>query len=204
MMFPKKIARYVFPFAMICFGVAGTAVAQPLPENAPPPMPQQPTQAEQAATESALAQLHAINQFETRAGMMALNRAKSKAVIDYASEIAEDHQELDQRVLLTANQLDIKVADSPQAAQKLAELKQSPAQQRLTQVSGTEFDRAFIDAMVAGHESAIQTLQAARAGVQNTQAAQTIDDALKTIQGHLDEARKLQRQLGVPQQSGGW
>jgi uncharacterized protein (DUF305 family) len=56
--------------------------------------------------------------------------------------------------------------------------------------SGADFDRAFIDAMVPHHESAIEMAQAAKdAGLSQPELVQVADDILATQQEEIDQMK---------------
>jgi len=57
--------------------------------------------------------------------------------------------------------------------------------------SGAEFDRAFIDAMVPHHESAIEMAQAAKdAGLSQPELVKVADDILATQQDEIDQMKQ--------------
>jgi putative membrane protein len=75
---------------------------------------------------------------------------------------------------------------------------------RLSRLSGTEFDREFIDVMVQEHRKSVQMYeqQARPAGAQEqSQAARQSEDAkvanelLPTVRQHLASAEQIQREL---------
>jgi uncharacterized protein (DUF305 family) len=57
--------------------------------------------------------------------------------------------------------------------------------------AGAEFDRAFIDAMVPHHESALEMARSAKAaGLTEPELAQVADDILETQQGEIDRMKE--------------
>jgi len=70
---------------------------------------------------------------------------------------------------------------------------------RLSKLSGAEFDRGYMAAMVADHQEALDFLEAhsksAESGAGNTSLAKTAKDMIPTVRQHLQQAQKIQKDL---------
>ncbi len=95
--------------------------------------------------------------------------------------------ELVARLKVTPRENDVSRSLEAQAAEMRETLKTK---------SGAEFDRAYIDGQVAGHQSTLNFLQAAQNQVQNADLRQTITSAIPDVQKHLDRAKELQAKIG--------
>jgi putative membrane protein len=65
----------------------------------------------------------------------------------------------------------------------------------LASVSGEEFDRQFIDLMIADHQDASNTFRAHLNAVQNKNLKSYLEDVLPTLEDRLRDARKVQDKL---------
>jgi putative membrane protein len=63
-------------------------------------------------------------------------------------------------------------------------------------LSGAEFDRAFVNHMVMGHERAINKFEAASASLQDASLKKYADKTLPTLREHLRMAKDLQSKMG--------
>ena len=63
-------------------------------------------------------------------------------------------------------------------------------------LSGAEFDRAFANHMVMGHEKAIRKFENASANLQDADLKKYADKTLPTLRDHLRRAQELQSQVG--------
>jgi putative membrane protein len=65
----------------------------------------------------------------------------------------------------------------------------------LAPLSGAQFDKEFVDLMVADHKSAYETFNAESAAAQNSNLKGYMKDAASTLQDRWDEASDLQKKL---------
>jgi putative membrane protein len=107
-----------------------------------------------------------INQFEIKAGSLALDRASSPEVKTFARKMIDDHGAV-------ANQLkQIATREGFQLPTNLTP-EQNADYQKLARLSGAAFDRAYLDLMTNGHKQAIELFQ--------TQAQTGDDPTLKAF-----------------------
>jgi putative membrane protein len=192
--------------------IAGTAIAlaaQPLPAvlaqsgTPTPPMAEQPTQENQAQpqqNEGAQAELQeqdrtfaeeasAGNMAELEAARLAEEKAESDAVKDYAAMLIEDHTQAGDELERIAQEAGLTLAtEIPQDAQQ--------AQEKLTGLSGAEFDQAFMEQMVSDHEKAVALYEQQVADGQHEALKQFASSTVDTLRTHLDQARQIERQMG--------
>ena len=125
------------------------------------------------------------NQKEIAAGNMAVQQAEDQAVKDYAQMLVDDHTAMNQMVVDQAGMADAATPAADPAA--TAELQGK---------TGADFDRAYIDMMVSGHEKAIAMVENAAQNASTEEAKTLAQDALPQLREHLQRAQELQQQLG--------
>lgn len=126
------------------------------------------------------------NQKEVALGNLAQEQAQAQAVKDYATMMVTDHSAMNQQVAAAAGMAD--------AAMPAAE---PSATADLEGKTGADFDRAYIDMMVADHEKTIAMFEDAAENAA-TEAARTLAaSALPKLREHLQKARELQQQPGT-------
>lgn len=165
---------------------------------------QSPDTSEQAHQVSAdrriLSILRVKNQEEIAAGKLAQDRGSIEQVRSYGEMLVRHHTELDQKVRQTARQASIDLLQIDTTKRMLMRDKgmgdQPPPDhvQELRALSGAEFDRQFIQKMVSGHQELIQTVEQARAQVQNAQVRELLDETLPVLRRHERRASQLASQ----------
>ncbi|MCI0351411.1 MAG: DUF4142 domain-containing protein [Acidobacteriales bacterium] len=126
---------------------------------------------------------------EVELGQLAASKASSPAVKRLAQKIVADHTKLNQQL-----------ESLPQASQvsqsaSVPEEKGS-AVERLSQLSGKEFDQAFLEQVVQEHESAVSRFKEAAATAQDPDVKQLASRALPILEQHLQMAKSLQSGKG--------
>ena len=120
---------------------------------------------------------------------LAKERATNGDVKDYADMIVDDHG----AALKNINKI-LKDKDIHESAQAKPEDSQAELA-RLQAMSGAEFDREFMGAMVLGHQKALDSLHNDEASVQNPDMKDYIHDLIPKVQKHLEKAQELQGKL---------
>jgi putative membrane protein len=116
---------------------------------------------------------------EVDMGKLAQEKAQSPAVKDFGKMLEQDHGEHLQKTRSKAQELGVNAPDAPSA-------KQKAMHDKLSKLSGTQFDEQFAQAMVADHKEDIRGYekQAKSKGPLADFAQQT----LPTLQKHLQTA----------------
>ncbi|KKJ98913.1 DUF4142 domain-containing protein [Micromonospora sp. HK10] len=135
--------------------------------------------------------VHQVNLFEITAGNLAQQKGKNQQVKDLGKMFVTDHTQLDQTVQSTAQQLNVQLPGDPTADQQ-------KVLDRLNNVSGAEFDKAWVTAQLAGHVQAIQATQTEISQGSEQSVVQIAQDALPVLQAHYDALVALAQTLGVP------
>lgn len=151
--------------------------------------------------------LKTVDNAEVELGQLGKTKASNAQVKSYAQMIVTDHSASLKRV----NQL--KVSDSSAAAEtsSIVTTLQSKHQQtmsRLEGLSGAEFDRAFMEEMVSGHQQVLDIVRQLQSRVPSAQWSTTdsvnamplqkvIDAKVTSVEKHLDRGRTVQNNLGT-------
>ena len=121
---------------------------------------------------------------EITVGQLASQRATTAPIRQAAQTIASDHQQVLSKLQNLARNLHVTLPNSPDATQ------QQLAQQ-LNGSSGTDFDQAYLQAMVQGHQTSIdQTQQEIQSG-SNPQVIDFAKSYLPGAQKHLQIVQQL-------------
>ncbi|GIG37945.1 DUF4142 domain-containing protein [Cellulomonas pakistanensis] len=134
---------------------------------------------------------HQSNLAEIAAGQAALQKATTEDVRMHGQMLIDDHTALDAALTPVAQQLGVELPAEPTPEQQ-ATLAEVSAQ------SGEAFDRAWVEAQIAGHRATLA------AGEQELAqgSEQTVKDlaaaAAPVVQKHLDGLLATAQELGVP------
>ena len=148
-------------------------------------------QAQQVGTDQQLvAQVAAGNVLEVRLGQTAHNKATNVAVREFGQRMVNEHSTLQKQWMDVAKKsaIPFKADLSPTQVQEF---------ERLNQLSGAEFDRAYMDAMVQGHQTKLSSLQSERSASHSSGVRQLIESTLPIVQQHLIQAQQIASQVGV-------
>ena len=122
------------------------------------------------------------NQKEVALGNLAQAQAQDQAVKDYAAMMVTDHTAMNQQVAAAAGMAD--------AAMPAAE---PSATADLEGKTGADFDRAYMDMMVADHEKTVAMFEDAAQNAATEEARTLAASALPKLREHLERARELQQ-----------
>jgi putative membrane protein len=161
--------------------------------------PTQATSRDASVNATALTKLIESNVAEVEMGKIATSKATNPRVKEFAEMMVKDHtQALDKLQALSGAPSDVK----PNAKQKLIA-------ERLSKLSGAEFDREYMKAMVTEHQEDVRFLEQHSRGAKHPNAggSTTADlssvakELLPTVQRHLQMAQEIQKELGSKQTS---
>ena len=129
------------------------------------------------------------NSAELSLGRMAQQKATNAQVKQFAQRMVTDHQSMQNEWRAVASQGGVTISGTvnPTYQQQVT---------RLNQLSGAEFDRAFMNAMVQNHQSAVNAFQSRGQNSSSTEVRTLVNKGLPTIQEHLRVARQLSAQVG--------
>ncbi len=125
---------------------------------------------------------------EIELGRLAQGKEQKGDVTGLARMIVDDHVEGLQKLTDLARKY-----DGPQAQPLEPEMRQEI--DRVAGLSGAEFDREFVNMMVADHEKAIELFRNQSQLALNADMKEYVTDMLPTLEKHLKKAQELQSKL---------
>jgi putative membrane protein len=128
---------------------------------------------------------------EVQLGRLVQEKSKNKEVREFAAMMVEDHTKAGAELREIAETAAIQT--TPADADKSDEHNQLT--ERLSKLSGAEFDRAYIEAMVDDHQKAVDAAEDKSEGATNDHVKQWAAKALPTLRKHLEQAKQLQEKL---------
>jgi putative membrane protein len=137
--------------------------------------------------------IHEVNAGEIAAGKIAQTKATNSDVKAYAREMVQAHTAMDKKGAKISGE---QGATNAAIRDSIVNANQAMASQLQSASSGADFDRAYIDGQVQGHQNALSFLQSAQNQTQNADLKKMIDTAIPDVQKHLDRARSLQSKVG--------
>jgi putative membrane protein len=122
---------------------------------------------------------------EIELGKLAQQRGSSEGVKSYGQTLATDHQAALDQMKSIAQSENVDVPSEPKADARREN-------ERLSRMSGQEFDREFVKHMVDDHRKDIREFEAHAKG--SDAVAKAAQQQLPVLQKHLDQAQALQKQ----------
>lgn len=141
-----------------------------------------------------VALLDEANMADSAAGALAVSKATSKAVKDFARLMMSEHHALRKQGQDLAKQLG--VTPEPPADDPLKPLVESEMTALKSAPKGAEFDRVYIEQEIAAHKAVLDLAENAGDQADNEQLKALIEKAKPVIQKHLDQAESIRDELG--------
>ena len=136
---------------------------------------------------SVVSELHHANQAEVDLGKYALSHG-TKTVKDYATMIVKDHSANDAKLIAMAKKHGVTTIPAPPMDKaEMADMT------KLEAMKGVDFDRAYVDAMVADHEKDIKVVADAISTVADPDLKAHLTATEPVLEHHLDNAKNLQK-----------
>lgn len=125
---------------------------------------------------------------EVELGQLAAEKAEADAVKQFGQRMVQDHSNANQKLMAIAQEKGI---NPPQALSE----EQQNIKEMLSQMSGSQFDKAYMAAMVEDHQKTIDLFQKEAEQGQDPALKQFASETLPTLQEHLEMAQTTQQQL---------
>jgi len=129
-------------------------------------------------------------QAEIALGRLAGERAGDDQVKQFATKMVEDHQKAKQEVQQIASK------ENAQLPSQLSE-RHKQKQEQLSQLSGKEFDRAYIQYMLRDHARAVKEFERGAQALPGQEVKQWASGALPVLKEHLQHAKTIASSLGI-------
>ncbi len=176
----------------------GVAVSNPptTPTQNPPVATQpgatttQGTQADVNADMAFIRHAGSSNLMEVRLGQVAQSRASNAAVRQFGQRMVDDHTRMQ-------NQLSAVVNNTGVSFTPAMDSRHQQQVSRIERLSGSEFDRAYMQAMIQGHQDDISQFQTQSQSARSTQIRNLASSSLPVLQQHLSLAVQVGNQVGA-------
>ena len=123
---------------------------------------------------------------EVRVGKLAAEKGATQGVKDFGTMLVNDHGAHMDKVATLAKSMNVPVTQETKA-------EADEVYKRLQGLSGAEFDKAFVDAMVKDHKKDIASYQEEAKSSDPAPVTGLAEQTIPTLQKHLDTAEKLQK-----------
>jgi len=129
-----------------------------------------------------------IDQAEIKLGKLAQEHAASAALKKFGERMVADHSKMNKSLLEIAKTQ--KLSSTQQLDKKHQELCE-----QLSKLKGAEFDRAFVNHMVSGHEKALQCFEAEAKNGQDPNVKAWAEKWVPTLREHLKLAKETMKEV---------
>ncbi|MFF0574738.1 DUF4142 domain-containing protein [Streptosporangium saharense] len=143
-----------------------------------------------------LAQAHRSNLAEIESGRLAEKKSSDQTVKTIAKKLVADHLKLDAAVKKAAQQAGVTLPEQPAP-------KQRATLDRLSKLSGTAFDKAWIGAQIAGHRQTIAVINTELQDGSSAAIKKVASEAKPVVQGHLQMLQQARGNGGGGGSDGG-
>lgn len=143
---------------------------------------------------ASLAAIAVIDKAEIMISVVANNKKSSSGVTDFAKMMIDQHGSNLTQILDMVSEYHINTLTGS-AAEKL---KTQTGKQLLALggLKDSEFDKAYVDAMVSGHEAALDLIEKnLLKAVKSEEVKKFLEETSVTVKHHLEAAKKLQEEM---------
>lgn len=141
-----------------------------------------PCFAQDAASQKFLKEAIEGNFAEVEMGQLAKKQASSDGVRSFGEVLEKDHSAANQKATAAATSLGVTPPTSPNK-------KQKADYDKMSKLSGTQFDKMFVTHMIADHKKDIKDYE--KAFKKRDAAGSYATETLPTLRKHLDTAQSL-------------
>lgn len=125
---------------------------------------------------------------EVKLGQMAQEKASSSEVKDFGEHMVAGHSQANDKLKSLAQEKGVTLPDSLTA-------KQQSDVDKLSKLSGQEFDQEYMKMMVKDHKKDVQTFEKAAKNLSDPAVQDFASQTLPTLKEHLQEAEDINQQL---------
>ncbi len=129
-----------------------------------------------------------VNMAEVKMGQMAQDKGTSQRVKDFGAMMVKDHTAAGDELKSLAARKNVTL---PQTVSNDHQKKADD----LNKKSGADFDKAYIDAMVDGHQSTVNDFEKASKNTKDADVKAWVDKMLPALRMHLDSAKAIKKAL---------
>ncbi len=130
------------------------------------------------------------NEDEIKLAQLAVQQASNPDVRNFAQRLVSDHTKLNQDLQTLASNKDMTLK-----GEEKEKTEENRDYKKLAKATGTDFDRQFIDRMVSEHKKDIKAFQDRADDSKDADVKSFVQNALPTLQQHLQTAQQLQQSV---------
>ena len=127
---------------------------------------------------------------EVQFGQLAADKASSSEVKDFGKQMADDHGKANDQLKAIAAQKGVTLPTDLNA-------KDKAEKDRLSKLSGADFDRAYMQAMVRDHMKDVGEFKRESSAAKDNDVKNFASQTLPTLQSHLDKAKSVAGSVGA-------
>lgn len=128
---------------------------------------------------------------EVELGQLATKNAASQEVKDFGQKMVTDHGKANDELKNFAASKNFKLPEKMYA-------KQKEKVEKMSQLTGQEFDKKYMAAMVKDHEKDVKKFQKASQEANDPDLKAWAAKTLPTLEKHLQHAKELAKKVGAP------
>jgi putative membrane protein len=126
---------------------------------------------------------------EVEMGQLAEQNAQNPNVKAFGKRMVEDHTKANDQLKQLASQKGVALPTSLDA-------KEQATKNRLSKLQGAAFDKAYMKDMVADHQQDVAEFKKASSSAHDADLKNWASETLPTLQSHLQEAEKIDANVG--------
>ena len=126
---------------------------------------------------------------EVELGKLAAEKGGSDEVKDFGNQMVKDHSKINDDLKEVAAKMNVTLPSGVNA-------KHHGMIEKMSAMSGANFDKTYVTAMVTDHEKDIAEFEKAEKEVKNPELKKFIEDALPVMKGHLEKIKKFDQAKG--------
>jgi putative membrane protein len=139
----------------------------------------------------------AANNVDIAAGQLATEKGSDAEVKSFGQQMVTDHTAVNGQATELVTRLGVTPEENPTSQQLTSDGEAT--RQRLSGLSGAEFDRAYIDNEVTYHQTVLDAIdQTLIPGADNAELKALLEQVRPAIAAHLEHARTIQTRLAAP------
>jgi putative membrane protein len=146
------------------------------------------TMAVEQSTADFMVKVADVGMTEVKLGGIAQDKGASQRVKDFGAMMTKDHTKAGDELQGLARQKNVTLPST------VGEDHQKKIDD-LSKKTGKDFDKAYIDMMVDGHQSAVNDFERASKNTKDADVKAWVDKTLPTLKMHLDSARAIKKAI---------
>jgi putative membrane protein len=127
---------------------------------------------------------------EVELGKVAQQNASSQAVKDFGKKMETDHSKAGEELKAIAQKNNVQLPAQ-------LERKHKSKVEKLSKLTGDEFDKKYMQEMVADHKMDVAKFKKASKHVKDPELKQFVDNTLPTLEQHLELAKETAGKVGA-------